>query len=1182
VPLISVVVPVYNVEEYLQACLESIARQTEGDLEVLVVDDGSTDGSGAIADEFAERDQRFRVIRKENGGLSSARNAGAAAATGEFLIFVDSDDLLPLDALERLVRSLQKTGSDFATGNVHRLTGRGMQPTRFLAKAFERDRPKTHVTKFPELLSDRIAPNKLWRRSFWESNGFRFPEGRFYEDTPVILPAHYAARSVDVLAEPVYLYRIREGADLSITQRRLEKDTMLDRIRAVEEVRDHLAAQGAKKTQLQYEKSVVRADFSYFLNVLGNADDEYRELFLERVNAFLDRAGHDLYDDLPAIDRLKWHLVRRRLLPELLEVLRFQAESLRETPPVRVGRRWYGDYPFRTDERLKIPESVYRLDEELALSPRVDDLRFEGDELKIGGYAFIAGIGAPERDSQRVTITMVRRGRFRRIRQRISAIKLRAAVRHRPEVTASVSQAADVQWSGFEATLPPGRLKTLGRWRPGTWDLYVTVQAGGVTRRRSRFYVDGPRPVRATDRTLDDGLRLVAAPAPRGEIAVHVETSWAEITGQRLGPDALELSGLMRGGGSALRLSRVGSKRLEYALERRAEGTFSVSIPYGELEETVRTADPEPHGAEHGQGMVWNLWLIEGEQRRRVGIDADMGEAAWSRVDHELVLMRDKDGNAVLVARTPQPHVLDARWLDRGELELSGELLRGQSLHELVLVRHPTLRRHVFPVDVEDGRFVARLGLARLPSLGGELPLQEGQWELNARAEPGAPLVRVMLAQHLYERLPLTATEDHKNLMLGITPEQNALVIAQRDLDAVDERGRFHQRRLRETVYRPGRERPLRDAVVYSSFGGRGSAGHPLAIHEELMRRGADLEHLWVVRDGRCDVPPGATRLRADGREHYEAMAAARFLVTDDFFPEWFARREDQVCVQTLHGTPLKRVGLDVPHLRSTIRRSWRWSEQVAGWQFVLSPNSFSTPIIERAFGVTGELLETGLPRNDLLAGPEADARREQVRVRLGLGSGTRAVLYAPTLRDHVVDRHGNYRLDLGVDLERLREAAGPDAVVLFRNHPKVEDPLDFGEDGPVRDVSAYPDVAELLLAADVLITDYSSLMFDFAITGRPMLFFTYDLDRYEHEIRGFYIDFRAQAPGPLLTTEDELLDALRELGDDVPAGYAVRYAEFRSSFLPLDDGGAAARVVERLFSPAEGRTAPPAGSRSR
>jgi CDP-glycerol glycerophosphotransferase len=120
--------------------------------------------------------------------------------------------------------------------------------------------------------------------------------------------------------------------------------------------------------------------------------------------------------------------------------------------------------------------------------------------------------------------------------------------------------------------------------------------------------------------------------------------------------------------------------------------------------------------------------------------------------------------------------------------------------------------------------------------------------------------------------------------------------------------------------------------------------------------------------------------------------------------------------------------------------------------------------------------------------------------------------------------------------------------------------------DGFVRDVSSYPDATTLLLAADVLVTDYSSLMVDFANTGRPMLFYTYDLEAYENEIRGFSLDFEATVPGPLLRTTDELGEALRGL-DAVRADYAERYAQFRATFCEFDDGGAAARVVDRLMS---------------
>ena len=1163
-PLVSVIVPIYNVEEYLPACLDSIARQTVEDLEVIMVNDGSTDGSANIAEEFAARDSRFRLLTQPNGGLSRARNTGAEAATGEYLAFADSDDLLPRNAYELLVTPLQETGSDFATGNVNRLTPTGIAPTGFLSNAFDRSRRATHVTKFRPLLADRTAWNKLWRRSFWEAHGFRFPEGMVHEDIPVVLPAHFAANSVDVVAEPVYLYRVRAGADLSITQRRLEKKALLDRLKAVEHVHAYLEREGPRKAKRWYEQSVVAQDFSYYLNVLDSADEDYRSLFLERVNAFLDRAHGRLYDDLPAIDRLKWHLVRRRLMPELVEVINFQKKRMGEIPPVRVRRSWYGDYPFRTDSKLAIPRSVYRLGRELALSPRVDDLRFDGNELRISGYAFIAGIGAPSRESQRVTVTVVRRGGLRRIRTRLAPIRLHAEVRHRPDVASTTQSSADVAWSGFEATLPLRRLRTLGRWQQGIWDLHVKVRAGSVTRRRARFLVDGPRPVRAVDRVLPDGVLLRAAPAPRGEIAVHALEGGGTVTGHRLRDATVELSGRLGGASrAALRLARVGSKPLEYPMNVGADGEFSVNLPLAELEAAAEAADLEPHG----EGIAWDLWLVEGGRRDRLALDGSLREPVWPGAGRELTLMRTKDGDAALVAREPHPLVLDARWTDGGELELSGELSAGSGLHELVLKGRLHLERHTFPVGFEDGRFHARLTPAHVRSLAGELPLREDTWELYALVAPGTRAVRVILSQTLYERLPLKTAIDHKTFMLGLSSEQHALVIAHCDLDDESEGGHFHQRRLRDTVYARRREAPLREAVAYESFGGYQCSDSPRAIHEELVRRGAPLDHLWVVRDGSCVVPPSASALRAGSHEHYEAMATARFVVVNDYFPDWFVRRSDQVCVQALHGTPLKRIGLDVPHLRSTIRRSWRWSEQVHNWQYLLSPNAFCTPILRRAFGVEGEVVESGLPRNDVLALPDADARGREVRRRLRLPAGARVVLYAPTYRDHVVDRRGRYRLDLQLDLERLRAAAGDDAVLLFRKHPFVEDLVPTGDGGLVRDVSTYPDATELLLAADVLVTDYSSLMFDFANTGRPMLFFAYDLDVYEHDIRGFYLDFRAKAPGPLMTSTDDLLEALSALRDGVPSEYAERYSAFASTFCALDDGRAAARVVDRLFA---------------
>jgi CDP-glycerol glycerophosphotransferase len=289
----------------------------------------------------------------------------------------------------------------------------------------------------------------------------------------------------------------------------------------------------------------------------------------------------------------------------------------------------------------------------------------------------------------------------------------------------------------------------------------------------------------------------------------------------------------------------------------------------------------------------------------------------------------------------------------------------------------------------------------------------------------------------------------------------------------------------------------------------------------------------------------------------------------NDWLRRRFARRPGQVVLQTWHGTPLKRLGFDASATQGAQRRfDRRWPAQVANWQYVLSPNRFSTDVLRSAYRLEGELLETGLPRNDVLAGPRRDEVRARVRERLGLAPQTRAILYAPTFRDGVIDRDNHYRLDLHLDAERLRGTLGPDAVVLFRKHHYIVDPVPVTADGFVRDVSAYPDGTELLAAADVLVTDYSSMMFDFANTGRPMLFFAYDLEEYAKSIRGFYLDFEEIAPGPIVRTTDELAAALRDL-DGVRARYAERYAAYVQRFCDLDDGGAAARVVDRVFGSA-------------
>ena len=1184
---ISVVVPIYNVAPYLEECLESLAEQTATDLEIVMVDDGSTDESAEIAARLAARDGRFRLVHQPNAGLGAARNTGSDHATGEFIAFVDSDDVVPRGAYEVLLDALDRSGSDFATGNARRLTSLGTVPAAFLGNVFKRTRLGTHITHYPALLVDRTAWNKLFRRSFWDRHAFRFPEGVLYEDIPVTLPAHYLAKAVDVVEQTIYLWRMREGGDLSITQRRTETRALRDRVSAVDHVSRFLAAQRLVASKWRYDRTVVGHDLRYFLDVLPVAPAEYHALFLELVNDFLDRADPAALDQPLAIDRLKWHLVRRRALPELLEVLRFQAEEREETPPVRIGRRWYGDYPYRRDARLAVPDGVYKLEGELAPVVRVNDLRWEDDTLRIEGYAYIDSIGAPEPDSQRVSLWA------RRTDSLVRRTRLTVERVHRPDVTANAAQQlASLDWSGFVATLDAAHLRHRGTWREGTWELGIAVRAGGVVRRSSSF--DAPRlqPVPVAELSGADGSHVQAEVSVAGELVVTVRRPRTVVRSATVDDGVLQLegdAGAVRGRKVSLVLERRGgSATMRYPayVDRSGErAAFLARVPVADLAHHVDVADRAAH-SEEAEGVAWDVHLASGSGRASLALADAMPEAAHRRGDREVVVQRTPYGALALVERTVRPIVTRACWLADGVLLVEGRFAGAPGEYDLVAAARGGTETHTTPLryDTGAGAFTVKLETAAIPSLAGARPLGHGGWRLLVRRR-GSALAPAPLAfaPVVLGSLPLTAQVRHREMRLGVAGDDAVVLAVERDLEP-DERGGFAQRRLRTSFYRARRERPLRDAILYDCFGGREYGDSPRAVHEELVRRGAPFDHLWVVRDERFEPPPTAIAVRELGREYYGAYATARYVVANDHWPRWFRRRHDQTCVQTWHGVPLKRLGRNLADRPRAIRDYWRaLAEHAENWQHVVSPGAFATPILERAFPIGGEVIETGLPRTDVLAGAERERVGEEVKRRLGV-EGRRVVLYAPTFRDHLDYGFGQrathirdlptyradppsrsgYRLGQLLDLEALRAALGEDDVVLFRKHPRVVEML-TAFDGLVSDVSDHPDAIDLLAAADVLVTDYSSLVFDYATTGRPIVFYTPDLEAYRDDIRGFSIDFEADAPGPLLHTSDAVVEALQNL-DRVVEEYRPRYERFVASYCGLNDGGAAARVVDAAF----------------
>jgi len=346
--------------------------------------------------------------------------------------------------------------------------------------------------------------------------------------------------------------------------------------------------------------------------------------------------------------------------------------------------------------------------------------------------------------------------------------------------------------------------------------------------------------------------------------------------------------------------------------------------------------------------------------------------------------------------------------------------------------------------------------------------------------------------------------------------------------------------------------------VVYDSFEGRFS-DNPRALYEGMRHSLANLEHVWL-----CDplhasgFPAGVQTVPATGPDARAALESADLVIANTHIELDWVKKPGAVYLQTWHGTPLKRIHNDV--LWAPEGKLAELDRDVHRWDYLLSPNRVSTPRLRDAFGFEGEVLEVGYPRNDILASAEAPAVRARVRAALGIPDDVTAVLYTPTWRDDEFYADGTPNVQLALDIDAFVRELGPRQWLLPRLHYKVTNRSEPLDRPGVVDVSRHPDAAELYLAADVMVTDYSSTMFDFAITGKPMLFYAYDLESYRDSLRGFYFDFQPLAPGPVLQTSGEVIAALQNL-DEVSRHYAERYAAFRRLFTHLDDGHAGDRL---------------------
>ena len=1145
-PVVSLIVPMYNVREDVAECIESIIDQTLKEVQVILVDDGSTDDTGDIARSYALRYPNIEYHRKPNGGLGHARNYGVQYARGTWLMFPDSDDIITEFALEEMVALGEKHQSDMVIGDAMRFNTKREFNSGLHRRAFRNMSEVTHITENHDLLYDTTAWNKLFRTEFYVRNGFKWVEGRLYEDIPVTVPAHFKANRVAFLDKVVYKWRERDGQSASITQKRMELPNFRDRFHAVTEV-DRFFDKNVTDESLIVDKDIkwLTLDLKMYIDVFPKADEAFRAEVAATIADYIKRIRPEAFARVPAATRIKYRFIANHDLDQLLEFLRYEQEALDTLKVVRRHGRLVGRFPFKgltasdcdmTDELREfglftqvkgasLSDAGLDLDI-VALVPQVSQRRVSlSAAIESADGATLCPLGvAKKKVSQRIEVR--NNFEFKKV-----------LVKDQPTREFGLSLPLEALMA-----LDPGRYYVTLDYVDGDLHCVPTRLSGPVRGADPRPFAFGKDDkVYSVSYDLNWRILLTVTEVEHAIETIECDDDAFTVTfddatskllpiptDDRENDFPLSFDDVTYASSTPSFFVRQASYRYDLATDARVAVVEDLYLP-NEIGQSVVASADQNGVVFHGRDELWKVHSsLQGKlcaERLAPGVIVSSCTPEANRIGLELWFPYD-------------------RTVSSGKLRLVGKRFGAEVELRLLEMGEGTGRWRSL-IDLEDGQTTSLLRDDTY-ELAMDVVLEDGT---RARCNAYCGFDQRDIA--------VTFKVDGYTYMLDGRNDTLELAVLG---DTKFYEGRLRQQVVERAVYPVMRLLPLkRNLVMFESYWGMSAGCNPKAIYDYIDQQHPEYDCVWSVRDERIPVGGHAKVVEQNSLPFYYALARSKYLINNVNFCDEYIKRPGQIEVQTMHGTPLKTLGLDVKDEFPDEETRRLFLRRCARWNYLIVQSPRAEEITKRCYAYTKDFLRTGYPRNDELLRRNTPEVQRQIKERLGVDPDKKLVLYVPTWRVRG-------RFDLELDLASLAKRLGDEYTFALRRHYFAV-PGFTRRDlmGPAADFTYEKSIDDLYLAADVVITDYSSVMFDYALLDRPMLFYVYDLEAYRDELRGFNIDLESESPGPLLRTTDEVADALADL-DGVREQWAPAFARFKENFCGYETDHSTEDVFEQVF----------------
>lgn len=366
--------------------------------------------------------------------------------------------------------------------------------------------------------------------------------------------------------------------------------------------------------------------------------------------------------------------------------------------------------------------------------------------------------------------------------------------------------------------------------------------------------------------------------------------------------------------------------------------------------------------------------------------------------------------------------------------------------------------------------------------------------------------------------------------------------------------------------------------IFFCCFAGRNYSCSPKAIYEQMLKdeRFNDYEFIWAFKNVKkhrfLEDNPRTTVIKYYSKNYHKALVTSKYWISNALISEHVMKKNGQVFIQTWHGTPLKKIRCSIKVGEGTSMRTLKEfyemnDNDAKRFDYLISPSHEASWRLREAFNLEklfpdkDIIIETGYPRNDFLFKyNEEDV--ENMREELGIPIDKKVILYAPTYRDNQHTPGIGYTYEIDLDFEKMKEELSDEYVVIFRAHYFVASKFDFEKyNGFVIDGSKIDDINYIYIISDMLVTDYSSVFYDFANLKRPLLFYMYDLEEYKNDLRDFYTDFDF-LPGPMCKTTASVIEEIKNI-DTYFDRFGEKYKQLNDTYNNLDDGNCSKKVID-------------------